>query len=92
MSFSINEAKVEELVRLGYGAYAVPTCLLETGLIENYAPFYAVPLTEWTDPAAHASGLGSELRSLRRKIEESGVPMETPDSLSAEMHGLRRRS
>jgi hypothetical protein len=50
MSFSINESKVEELLKSANKGYTVSDAMIEGSETNNYAPFYTVSGTNYTAP------------------------------------------
>ncbi len=96
MSFVINEAKVEELLRLSENAYTVSVSTLESK-IDNYFPTYeqssGTIVTQETGYAVPVL-VTPETKDLfvlaRRRIEDSGVPLRSADELTEEMDTMRR--
>jgi hypothetical protein len=93
MSFSINSAKVEELLASG-GSWSGEIPFSEATLVpENDAcfyPSYSVGGTTYAFPALITSGTREHLLALRKRIEASGVPLISTDELDAEIREMRR--
>jgi hypothetical protein len=88
MSFSINESKVEELLKSSGKRYEVSTSIVELA-IENYAPAYAVSGTTYDAPSLVTEETRENLMALRRKIEESGTALKGADELDREIEQIR---
>jgi hypothetical protein len=90
MSFSINESKVEELLKSASKGYEVSGGMAEGSETQNYAPCYTVSWTDYAAPILVTPESREHLMALRRKIEESGVPLKSADDLTAEISRMRR--
>jgi len=92
MSFSINESKVEELLKSANKNYEVSSAAVVEGLGSNsYAPFYAVSGTDYAAPVLVTPETREHLIALRRHIEESGVALKSAAELTAEIDDMRGR-
>lgn len=96
MSLVINEEKVRELtVAIRGKGYVVSASPLETRT-ENYAPLYSTYEMSGTDAACNFEAASRESRrqlmAIRKKIEESGVPLHDIGSLTEEIDGIRGRT
>lgn len=92
MLLSINEAKVAELLESsskGYTVLGVPP------VIENSNPAYPVASevsgTVYTAPVLVTAETRERLMSVRRQIEESGVPLKSAEELTKEIDEMRGR-
>lgn len=94
MLLSINEAKVAELLKSSNNGYAVFTSDVPT-VIENYKPAY--PTISEASGTVYAplvlvtAGTKEHLMSVRRQIEESGVPLKSAQELTREIDEMRGR-
>jgi hypothetical protein len=89
MSFSINESKLEELLKSSNKKYEISTSAV--GLeSKNYAPYYAASGTTYVAPSPVTEEARQNLMTLRRKIEESGIPLRNADDLTMEIGKMRR--
>jgi hypothetical protein len=89
MSFSINESKVDELLKSSTKAYEVSTSGVELG-VENYAPYYTASGTTYIAPSLVTEEARAHLLTLRRRIEESGAPLKNVDDLTKEIARTRK--
>ena len=85
MSFAIDANKVEELLASTPLGYEVSPISSVTVTIDNYAPLYP-------DLAGGTMAIGTRehLLTLRRRIEESGIPLISADGLDSEIREMRR--
>ncbi len=90
MSFSINESKVEELLKSSNKGYEVSTSTVGPG-VENYAPCYVASGTTYVAPSLVTEEARDHLMTLRRQIEESGIPLKNADDLTMEIGKMRRK-
>ncbi|HEV2350533.1 MAG TPA: hypothetical protein VG028_11885 [Terriglobia bacterium] len=93
MSFSINESKVEELLKSSNKGYEVSTSSVGAK-VENIvplSPYGAVSGTIYAAPILVTVETKEHLMDLRRKIEESGAPLKDADDLTLEIGKMRRK-
>jgi hypothetical protein len=93
MSFSINEAKVKELTTSNKNVpfYEVSPAATVEGLdVKNYGPYYTVSGTSYAAPMLVTPESREHLMTLRRNIEESGVPLKSVEDLSKDIDEMRR--
>jgi len=92
MLLSINKEKVAELLETSNNGYAVFTSGVPT-LIENYKPAYptisAASGTVYAPPVLVTAETREHLMSVRRQIEESGVPLKSAEELTREIDEMR---
>lgn len=94
MLLSINENKIAELLKSSPSGYVVSTSDVPIAT-ENFRPTY--PTTSevsglvYTVPAL-ATEAREYLASVRRKIEESSIPLKSVDDLEKEIDEMRGRS
>jgi len=94
MLLSINEGKIAELLKSSEKGYAVFASDLPVAT-ENYKSVY--PATTEVSGVVYASPLRiteetrEHLIAARRKIEESGVPLKSPEVLTREIDEMRGR-
>jgi len=94
MLLSINEGKIAELLKSSEKGYAVFASDLPVAT-ENYKSAY--PATTEVSGVVYASPLRiteetrEHLIAARRKIEESGVPLKSPEVLTREIDEMRGR-
>ncbi len=94
MLLSINESKIAELLKSSDKGYAVFASDLPIAA-ENYKSAY--PATTEVSGVVYASPLQinvetrENLIAARRKIEESGVPLKSPEVLTREIDEMRGR-
>ena len=94
MLLSINESKVAELLRSSDKGYAVADVPI---VAENLAGGVMYPTTTEVSGAIYGTPLliteetKEHLMSLRRKIEESGVPLKSVGELTKEIDEMRGR-
>jgi hypothetical protein len=95
MLFTINEAKVAELLRSSGGAAASISDMPIAVENSMSAPAYAIT-SEASNPIYAAPVLITEetkerILAARRDIEASGVPLKGANALSSEIEEMRRR-
>ena len=90
MPFSINESKVQELLKSARRDYVVSDMVVESSETNNYAPAYIVSGTTYAAPILVTAESKERLMTLRRHIEESGTPLKGADELSKEIDEMRR--
>lgn len=94
MLLSINESKVAELLKSSDQRYKVSEVPV---LATNFAPVTTYPMTTVVSGVVYGAPLRiteetrKRLMSLRAKIEESGVPLESPEQLTREIDEMRGR-
>ena len=95
MSLSIDEEKLEELVRTTPKSYTVTSSNLAPVTLDE--PIRTEPVvsgTTYSAPVRLSPEAREYMLSLRRKIEESGKPLKTVaelDALIEEVKGKNRR-
>jgi hypothetical protein len=90
MSFSIDDSKVDELLKSSKKTYEVSTSSVGLGT-ENYSPaYYAASGVTYTTSGLVTEESREHLMTLRRNIEESGVPLKNAADLSGEIKEMRR--
>jgi len=90
MSFSINESKVEELLKSASRGYVVSDVVVESSETSNYPPQYTVSGTTYAAPILVTPESKERLMTLRRNIEESGAPLKSAEELAREIDAMRR--
>ena len=93
MSFVIDENKVEELLRSSEPTYTVSVAP-GGAAVENHRSCYGYTGIDGTvalSPATVSEEARGYLMSLRRKIEESGKPLQSADALANEIDRTRSR-
>jgi hypothetical protein len=90
MSFTIDDSKVDELLKSSKKTYEVSTSTIGLGT-ENYSPpYYAASGVTYTTPGLVTEESREHLMALRRKIEESGIPLKNAGDLGLEIREMRR--
>ena len=92
MSFSINNAKVEELRTSNHGEYHPQTYMVEataTNLASSYYPNYPAGGISYGSTVLVTPEAREHLMALRRRIEGSGIPLVSSDELDAEIREMR---
>jgi hypothetical protein len=93
MFLSINKAKVAELLESSNKGYTVENVPI---VVENCTPVYPVASeisgTVYTAPVLITAEIRDRLMSVRRQIEESGVPLKGVEELRKEIDAMRGRS
>jgi hypothetical protein len=88
MSFSINESKLEELLKSCSKTYEVSTSAVGLA-IDNFAPYYMASGTTSIAPPVVTEEAREHLLALRRNIEESGISLKSADDLAVEIRERR---
>jgi hypothetical protein len=98
MLLSINEAKVEEVLKSsatefsGYRVELVQPVITNSSFVPKPNPKYPeVAEAFYTAPVLVTAETKERLTSVRRRIEESGVPLKTAENLSREIDEMRGR-
>jgi hypothetical protein len=92
MLLSINEEKVAELLKSSNKGYEVSDVPM---VVENCNPAYPITSevsgTVYTAPVLVTAETRERLMSVRRQIEESGVPLKSAEDLTREIDEMRGR-
>jgi hypothetical protein len=91
MSFVIDEAKVEELLKSSNPGYAVSIATIES-TIENRTPYYGYMEASGTGIVGHGTipiEARGHLMAARRKIEKAGTHLQSAAELTREIEGMR---
>lgn len=96
MSLSINEAKVAELLKSNKGCEGFTSSVLpmavETPMgSQNYNPAYPATSAVFSTPVLVTPETRDHMMSLRRQIEESGIPLKSAEQLTREIDEMRGR-
>lgn len=93
MSLSINQAKVAELLKSSHNGYTVENVpmVVENCNIPAYPITSVVSGTVYTAPILVTAETRERLMSVRRQIEESGVPLKSAEDLANEIDEMRGR-
>jgi hypothetical protein len=89
VSLSINEAKVAELLKSNKGYEGFTSDVLPVA-IENCNPVYSAGPV-YIAPVLVTAETRERLMSVRRQIEESGVPLKSAAELTREIDEMRGR-
>ncbi|MHB1838263.1 MAG: hypothetical protein ACYCPD_00740 [Acidobacteriaceae bacterium] len=93
MSLSIDETKVTELMKSTNKGYIVSTSSIPLA-IENSRPCFTtsgISGVVYAAPKFVTAESRSNLISARRRIEESGVPLKSAETLAREIEEMRSR-
>ena len=91
MSFAIDEAKAEELIRSSENKYTVSISAIEP-TIGNFVPHYGNMGASGTiviDRNVVLTEARRHLMTIRNKIVKSGRALKSADELSKEIEGMR---
>ncbi len=93
MSFTINNAKVEELQAAGHEDYVTQPSVADV-TVANLASYYlsydGVGGTTFGSSGLVTPDTRERLLSLRRRIEGAGIPLLNAEELDAEIREMRR--
>ena len=88
MSFSISNTKIEEALLAP--SDETRSSQIDSGNLTPYYPSYGPGGITFAPPVLVTAAKKNHLLSLRRKIENAGIPLISGDELDAEMRDSRR--
>jgi hypothetical protein len=93
MSFTINNAKLEELQAAGHEDYGTQPSVADAA-VANLASYYmsydGVGGTTYGPSALVTPDTREHLLTLRRRIEGAGIPLMNAEELDSEIREMRR--